>query len=152
MGKEGQADKEKLLAEQLKHAENMKSSICQDATGALMSFASVIPDEKYAVVKETQLYDEINGQESVDDDMEPLMDRASENISWQHSNSYDVMGSGISLNVIKDRDAFNEYKGKLNKMADKLDELLDNNVADGEYGEKSKEFLRAISSNDPKDH
>ncbi len=147
MGKEGQTDKEKILAEQLKHEENMKSTIRQDAAGALMSFASVISKEKYKNVVDSRLYDEINGQESVDDDMEPLADRAMEDISKEISKAYDVMGDGISLNVIKDRDAFNEYKGKLNQMADKLDELLDNNVANGEYGEKSKEFIRSISSN-----
>ncbi|MBR1598485.1 MAG: hypothetical protein IJ661_06245 [Lachnospiraceae bacterium] len=147
MAKDGQTDTEKKLEEQLKYEENMKSTIRKEATGAVMSFASVISEEIINnAITDSQLYKEIIGQESVDDDMEPLLNRALEDITKKDSNAYDVMGNAIYVNVIKDRDAFNKYKGKMNQMADKLDELLDNNVANDEYGEKSKEYIRSISS------
>ena len=149
MGKEGQADKEQLLEEQLKHEDNMKSTIFKDANGALTAFNSVISDEKYKDTSESKLYEQVNGTDLTDEegnDVESLSDMAFSNINSSDSKSYDATGMEIVVSAIKNKDYYKEYKDKANQMADKFDELLDNNVANDEYGEKAKEFIRVSTS------
>lgn len=147
MPKDGQTDTEKLIEEQKKREEDIKTTIYHDATSALMSFASVLPAEKSRDLQNSRLYDEVNGVESYDDeDMMPLAERAIEVSGISSPKCLDAFGSEKNVNKLLDQNALNAYKGKLSQMADRLDVLIDNNIGDDEIGKKSKEFIKSVSS------
>ncbi len=147
MPKDEQTYVNQEIEKQKQRGEDFKTTIYRDVTSALMAFASVIPSDKFDPLMNSRLYEEVNGQETYEDeDMKPLAERALDAYGKQSRKGFNVMGGEINVTKVLDSESFSQYKGKISQMADKIDELIDQNITNDEYGRKSKDFVRSMTS------
>ena len=155
MGKEGQKDTEKILDEQLKLEEAVKSTIFYDVTGATHCFASVFSAQRSEEFQNTEIFEKLNGsdgdtqlEDHDTDDMEeaPLFNQATDASGQKSPKRFDVLETKRVITKVMDEDLFKEYKSYIPKIADEMDEFLESSLTNDEPGREAKEFVKSYTS------